>query len=115
MKKGTIRSIDGKKSRIVIGIIPAPCSAALKFRSEGQCERLGCKNKGVHRHHILARSQGGIYELSNLLYLCFSCHRFAHDHPFVAVQEGLIIPYKGFKMEDFKEWRAAKLGILCER
>lgn len=29
---------------------------------------------GLHPHHIIYRSQGGLDELSNLITLCHSCH-----------------------------------------
>ncbi len=39
-----------------------------------------CKwTAGLHPHHIIFKSQGGKDELSNLITLCFACHRGVHD------------------------------------
>jgi 5-methylcytosine-specific restriction endonuclease McrA len=39
-----------------------------------------CKSRGpLHPHHLKYKSQGGGDELSNLITLCFICHRAHHD------------------------------------
>ena len=39
-----------------------------------------CNNSnGLHPHHIVYRSAGGKDELSNLVTVCWVCHRAIHD------------------------------------
>ena len=46
-----------------------------------------CRNCGssdnVSAHHIIFRSQGGDDSLTNLITLCFNCHRKVHDGEFI--------------------------------
>ena len=52
---------------------------------EGECEF------PLDVHHLKRRSQGGTHELSNLLCLCRTHHRYVHAHPAVAYRLGLLV------------------------
>ncbi len=49
-------------------------------RAGGKCEV--CGEPGSEPHHIVPLSRGGCNTLSNLLYLCKSCHNRRHNHLF---------------------------------
>jgi len=60
--------------------------AAVWKRAGGKCERCGRRiTRGLdsltagHVHHVTKRSQGGTWDLKNLILLCPLCHR--KDHP----------------------------------
>jgi len=39
-----------------------------------------CSNRnGIHAHHVIFRSHGGLNLLNNLITLCHICHRGLHD------------------------------------
>jgi hypothetical protein len=55
----------------------------LRKRARDQCEASVqgyCGGDGQHAHHRLLRSQGGPDDIANMLWLCFACHRWWHDH-----------------------------------
>jgi hypothetical protein len=57
-------------------------------RDKWKCRH--CKDRIVHPHHVIYKSQGGVDELWNLLSLCLQCHRAAHDgHLLITVLEVL--------------------------
>lgn len=51
---------------------------------DGECEA------PLDVHHVRPRSQGGTHDLSNLVCLCRSHHRWVHAHPAVAYRLGLL-------------------------
>lgn len=57
----------------------ASVRAEVLARAGSRCERCYAFQV-LHLHHMLARSQGGAHDASNLRALCFSCHRLVHDH-----------------------------------
>lgn len=67
-------------------------------RAKGLCEakaHRGCKASspprfGQHAHHVRRRTQGGSDKVSNLLWVCFLCHDWIHDHPKLAAERGLL-------------------------
>jgi hypothetical protein len=70
------------------------CIAAVRKRSQGFCEgRVAgvCTGTATDVHEILLRSQGGsVTDPANCLDLCRACHSYAHAHPAIACELGLI-------------------------
>lgn len=60
----------------------------------GECERCG-KARPTDPHHRHLKGQGGLDVPSNIAALCASCHRWCHEHPAAATEEGWIVqaPY----------------------
>lgn len=50
-----------------------------------------CSGRAEHRHHRKMRSQGGSDDPSNLLAVCWACHRWIHDHPSVSYGRGWLV------------------------
>ena len=70
--------------------------AEMRGRSGGWCEAITpeCpygRHHGVHAHHLLPRSRGGLHEADNLLHVCHAAHRWIHDHPAEATARGLLV------------------------
>lgn len=74
-------------------------SIVVRERSGGQCEfyfnaeyaqQWRCNNRGDHMHHIKPQSQGADHSPSNLMHLCFECHRWIHDNPKRAREIGVL-------------------------
>ena len=63
-----------------------PCRA----RDQNRCSRCGSAGN-LEVHHRVRRSQCGSNLPSNLITLCHRCHRWAHDHPYAANREGLLL------------------------
>ncbi len=78
------------------GTLPLLTREALRERANGRCERCRRRDYEVRcdAHHRKLKSQGGTDDLQNLLYLCRSCHHWAHTHRDVARTEGWIIDSK---------------------
>lgn len=97
-----IPKISKDPKRAARRFIPKAVLVALQERSEGRCEagrftdNSRCCRRGTDPHHRLARSQGGKHELENLVHLCSTCHRMAHDQPQWAIRWGISIPYAGY-------------------
>lgn len=65
-------------------------------RSRGVCEKCG-DNAPTDRHHRMRRRDGGD-RLSNLLFLCSTCHHWLHDNPESVTRAralGYIVPALG--------------------
>lgn len=98
MKRSPINPISAKGRARQVAM--RALKKQLMDRCGGQCERIikpiwttvkvRCPNRAVDAHHILAVSQGGKDELSNLLGLCRADHNFCKDHPAAAMAEGLV-------------------------
>lgn len=56
----------------------------------GKCEKCG-QDPPVHPHHRWLKSQGGPDVPSNIAALCAGCHRWCHEHPAEAGQDGWIV------------------------
>lgn len=54
------------------------CVAVYK-RDRWRCRHCKSMSDGLTAHHIIFRSQGGKDELTNLICLCWNCHRAVHD------------------------------------
>jgi len=74
--------------------------AYILYRDNYQCQKCKGKNKKLHVHHIIFRSQGGTNEPDNLITLCESCHDKLHNDEFVI---------KGSKS---KTKHATEIGII---
>jgi 5-methylcytosine-specific restriction endonuclease McrA len=72
--------------------IPTKAREGVHERSRGRCER--CGGRGGEIHHRRSRSvrDAHCHCLCNLVFLCNSCHRWAHANPYAAIDEGVIIP-----------------------
>lgn len=66
---------------------------AVYVRSGGRCEARCCEQctgQGNQAHHVRRRSQGGIDDASNLLWVCSACHSEIHARPAWARERGLL-------------------------
>lgn len=69
-------------------------SQAVTMRSRGRCEGGVpgvCQRQAVHVHHRKLRKQGGENSLENCIHLCEACHTWAHGHPLLAKELGLLV------------------------
>jgi hypothetical protein len=91
MKRSPINAVSAKRRARQAAYRAA--RDAVERRSEGRCEArayFGCVGTGEHAHHVRRRSQGGTDDPSNLLWCCFACHGWIHDHPLLASRAGLL-------------------------
>jgi hypothetical protein len=66
---------EGKRARRTV---PREVARAVWVRAESRCEC--CSQRGwLHLHHRVPVSEGGRHSKENLLLLCSSCHRAAHQ------------------------------------
>lgn len=63
------------------------CRKVVAERSEGMCEMCGSSG-GLEKAHRIARSQGGQWDVSNVLDLCHGCHHGNHGAPQNAYDHG---------------------------
>jgi 5-methylcytosine-specific restriction endonuclease McrA len=50
-------------------------------RAKGRCSECKSKNfRNGHVHHRYPLAKGGLNEINNLIYLCYSCHQRRHVH-----------------------------------
>ena len=69
----------GKRNRATI---PPARRRAVLARDGHRCRTRGCNAKHfLEVHHIVPRSRGGTNDEANLITLCSSCHRLAHEQP----------------------------------
>lgn len=68
--------------------IPTRARRAVSARSGDACER--CGGRAAQIHHRQRRREGG-HGLSNLVHLCYTCHRQVHAEPDRARAEGFIV------------------------
>lgn len=59
----------------------------LRIRSEGLCEMCG-RHPATDAHHRKGRSQGGTWEITNLLHLCHQDHMAVTVNPALACSRG---------------------------
>lgn len=81
--------------------VPPDRRAELETRSDGWCEAqfVGCWGRAIDPHHRVVRGSGGVHgeakeradELSDLVHLCRSCHRWTHAYPEAANALGLLL------------------------
>lgn len=91
MKRSPISSVSAKRAARQAAYREA--RNAVERRSNGVCEArayFGCVGTGEHAHHVQRRSQGGSDDPGNLLWVCFACHGWIHDHPLLATKAGLL-------------------------
>jgi 5-methylcytosine-specific restriction endonuclease McrA len=59
--------------------IPTATRSAVLERDLFQCQVCGTGGENrLQIHHVVFRSQGGTHAASNLVTLCFRCHRLVH-------------------------------------
>jgi 5-methylcytosine-specific restriction endonuclease McrA len=73
--------------------IPASSRAIVKARSLGRCERCGVPTTYGEAHHRRSRSVADEHRHCPcvLVWLCGTCHRWAHAHPLKARETGVIV------------------------
>lgn len=73
--------------------VPQVVRRAVHARADGCCERCRVRLPWPewHCHHRKLRSQGGADDPTNLLALCWRCHRSVHDHPADSYREGWLV------------------------
>lgn len=71
--------------------IPSARREQVKKRDGDRCVR--CRGKGAEWHHRRSRSVRDEHQhcSCNGVWLCNTCHRWAHAHPFDARRDGLIV------------------------
>jgi 5-methylcytosine-specific restriction endonuclease McrA len=69
-------------------------------RDDHTCQHCKSKNKKLHVHHIIFKSNGGTDSPENLITLCEDCHKDLHENKFVL---------KGIKS---KTKQATEIGII---
>lgn len=72
---------------IVVAMGEISCRRAVVERSNGLCEKCG-QQRGAEAHHRKNRSQGGKWEISNILLLCRDCHLWVTINPEAAHKSG---------------------------
>ena len=63
------------------------CRRAVTERANGLCEKCG-QQRGTEAHHRKNRSQGGKWEIGNILLLCHDCHVWVTINPDGAHKSG---------------------------
>ncbi|HEY4059783.1 MAG TPA: HNH endonuclease, partial [Kofleriaceae bacterium] len=70
---------DGKPTRATRDIPPS-VERFIWARDKGVCQTPGCRSCiGLEIHHIIARSEGGTHDPSNLTLRCSACHQAHHE------------------------------------
>lgn len=87
----------------------------MRERDGGLCRSCGRGNEeGLHLHHIAYRSQArNHHEPSNLVSLCWRCHKVAHAHPVImrpALEQVLTQP--GATALQWLRWQGQDLSVL---
>lgn len=77
--------------------IPKANQQIVQGRAFGRCERCLTATLSGDHHHRRVRGMGGSkapdrHDPSNLVWLCRSCHNWAHGNPVVATAAGFIVP-----------------------
>lgn len=68
------------------------CRRSVVERSNGLCEKCG-QQRGSEAHHRKNRSQGGKWDVGNILWLCHDCHAWITVNPEISRQNGWAVPY----------------------
>ncbi len=89
MKRSPIRRKAPYRARVAI-------KREVARRDNGTCQR--CARRGHHVHHKLPRGRGGTDSHENLVLLCHPCHRWVHDNPAAAVEQGWTL--EGYHIEE---------------
>lgn len=89
-----------KRRKSTAHLIDPAIRSQLEARSaDGRCE-ICQRSKGRHAHHRLMRSHGGPDELTNLLWLCWACHRQVHAKPAESYERGWLLRAHQIPVED---------------
>lgn len=96
--------------------IPSASRVAVRERSRGRCER--CGGPGAQWHHRRSRSVRGEHRHCpcNGLWLCPTCHRYAHANPHAAIEEGLIVPRYATEPGgwSFQHYQGRRMWLGCD-
>lgn len=63
------------------------CRRSIAERANNMCEKCG-QARGTEAHHRKNRSQGGKWDVANMLLLCHLCHAWITTHPEEARAKG---------------------------
>jgi hypothetical protein len=78
-------SRPGQRNR---STIPPRLRRQVLERDHHRCAAPGCEAaRFIHVHHIVPKEVGGVNELANLITLCASCHRLAHQRAEAMLRE----------------------------
>jgi hypothetical protein len=71
--------------------IPQAARSSVQGRAMGRCER--CNGHGAHWHHRRSRRVRDVHRHCpcNGVWLCRTCHEWAHANPLLARQSGFIV------------------------
>lgn len=81
-EKGTNKKKIPKRDFFKKERIKRPANKKETTKRDKACRNCGSTN-AISAHHIIFVSEGGDDRLSNLITLCFDCHRKAHDGYFI--------------------------------
>lgn len=76
--KGTPRIVDRIQQKKDLAAQERECRAIVARRDKGKCVVPGCKESGIHKHHIQYRSRGGKWRSANVCSLCVKHHQLVH-------------------------------------
>lgn len=86
-KPNTAAKPHRRNSRPKVTAQERTCRQIVSERSEGMCEKCG-RAGPLEKAHRVARSQGGLWDASNVLDLCHLCHHGNHSRPKIAYDHG---------------------------
>jgi len=80
LPKGPLRVDEKRAKRLTDESLEAAARKAVRARDGKRCAVPGCRDAGVHLHHIVYRSKSKKlrWATSNLIYLCLAHHRLEH-------------------------------------
>ena len=78
--KGALRVEEKREKRLEDESLEDKARKAVRLRDGARCSVPGCREAGVHLHHIVYRSRSKKlrWATSNLCYLCVAHHRLEH-------------------------------------
>jgi len=78
--KGALRVEEKREKRLTDESLEDKARKAVRLRDGKRCTVPGCREDGVHLHHIVYRSRSKTlrWATSNLCFLCVAHHRLEH-------------------------------------
>lgn len=73
------RIVKKKEKQLAAAAQERACRLAVKKRDQGRCRVPGCRESGLHLHHIIYRSRGGKWTTANCCLLCAIHHQLLHN------------------------------------
>jgi 5-methylcytosine-specific restriction endonuclease McrA len=101
--KGALRVEVKREKRLTLGELERRARVAVRLRDGFKCVVPGCKDEGIHLHHIVYRSRSKAlkWAVHNLCYLCVAHHDLEHAgkitiHPRTAEGELIVTGEKKY-------------------